>query len=35
VLGQHTRELFKEYGYDDAEIDGFIEEGAVHDGGVY
>ncbi|BAU46700.1 CoA-transferase [Sulfurifustis variabilis] len=29
VLGQHTREILKEYGYDDAAIERFAAEGAV------
>jgi crotonobetainyl-CoA:carnitine CoA-transferase CaiB-like acyl-CoA transferase len=28
-LGQHSRELLREYGYSDAEVDGFIAEGVV------
>lgn len=31
MLGEHSRELLKEYGYDDAEIDRFVEEGAVEE----
>jgi crotonobetainyl-CoA:carnitine CoA-transferase CaiB-like acyl-CoA transferase len=29
LLGEHTRELLQEYGYDDREIDGFIASGVV------
>ena len=29
MLGEHTREVLREYGYDDAAIDGFIAEGVV------
>ena len=29
MLGQHTRELLRQYRYSDAEIDGFVAEGAV------
>jgi crotonobetainyl-CoA:carnitine CoA-transferase CaiB-like acyl-CoA transferase len=32
VLGEHTREILREYGYSAAEIDGLIEEGAVFAG---
>lgn len=31
VLGEHTRELLAEYGYDDADIDAFCKEGVVQD----
>ncbi|MGN6704238.1 MAG: CaiB/BaiF CoA transferase family protein, partial [Burkholderiaceae bacterium] len=31
MLGEHSRELLKEYGYDDTEIDRFVEEGAVEE----
>ncbi|MFT0545958.1 CaiB/BaiF CoA transferase family protein [Allopusillimonas ginsengisoli] len=34
VLGQHTRELLREVGYVDADIDGFVAEGVVVDAGV-
>jgi crotonobetainyl-CoA:carnitine CoA-transferase CaiB-like acyl-CoA transferase len=29
LLGQHTREVLREFGFADAEIDGFLAEGAV------
>jgi crotonobetainyl-CoA:carnitine CoA-transferase CaiB-like acyl-CoA transferase len=29
MLGEHSRELLREYGYSDAEIDGFLEDGVV------
>jgi crotonobetainyl-CoA:carnitine CoA-transferase CaiB-like acyl-CoA transferase len=29
LLGQHTREVLREFGFSDAEIDGFLAEGAV------
>lgn len=29
MLGEHTRELLREYGYDDAAIDAFVAEGVV------
>ena len=29
MLGEHTRELLREYGYDDAEIDALVAEGVV------
>ncbi|MCT8974655.1 CaiB/BaiF CoA transferase family protein [Microbaculum marinisediminis] len=32
VFGQHSREVLKEYGYADAEIDGFVAEGAIQPG---
>jgi crotonobetainyl-CoA:carnitine CoA-transferase CaiB-like acyl-CoA transferase len=31
MLGEHTRELLREYGYDDAQIDGFVAEGVVEE----
>jgi len=31
TLGQHTREVLREHGYDDAEIDGYVAAGAVED----
>ena len=31
MLGQHTRELLRQYRYSDAEIDGFVAEGAVQE----
>jgi crotonobetainyl-CoA:carnitine CoA-transferase CaiB-like acyl-CoA transferase len=34
MLGQHSRELLREYGYDDAQIDGFIAEGVIEDATV-
>jgi crotonobetainyl-CoA:carnitine CoA-transferase CaiB-like acyl-CoA transferase len=29
LLGEHTRELLREYGYSDADIDGFVVAGVV------
>jgi crotonobetainyl-CoA:carnitine CoA-transferase CaiB-like acyl-CoA transferase len=29
LLGQHTRELLREYGYDDAAIDALVADGVV------
>ncbi len=29
LLGEHTRTVLREYGYSDAEIDGFIADGVV------
>jgi crotonobetainyl-CoA:carnitine CoA-transferase CaiB-like acyl-CoA transferase len=29
MLGEHTRDLLRDYGYSDAEIDGFVKEGVV------
>ncbi len=31
MLGEHSRELLKEYGYSDAEIDGFAAEGVIEE----
>ncbi|MBK4736656.1 CoA transferase [Noviherbaspirillum sp. DKR-6] len=31
MLGEHTRELLREYGYDDAQIDGFVANGVVEE----
>lgn len=31
MLGQHSRELLREYGYDDAQIDGFVANGVIQD----
>jgi crotonobetainyl-CoA:carnitine CoA-transferase CaiB-like acyl-CoA transferase len=31
MLGEHTRELLKEYGYGDAEIDAFVTQGVVEE----
>ncbi len=31
MLGEHTRELLRQYGYSDVEIDGFVAEGAVEE----
>jgi crotonobetainyl-CoA:carnitine CoA-transferase CaiB-like acyl-CoA transferase len=31
MLGEHTRELLREYGFDDAQIDGFVAEGVVEE----
>jgi crotonobetainyl-CoA:carnitine CoA-transferase CaiB-like acyl-CoA transferase len=32
VLGEHTREVLREVGYDDAQIDRFVAEGVVETG---
>jgi len=29
LLGEHTRELLREYGYDDGQIDRFVADGVV------
>ena len=29
LLGQHSRELLREYGYDDSQIDGFVAQGVI------
>ena len=29
MLGEHTREVLREFGYEDAEIDRFVAEGVV------
>jgi crotonobetainyl-CoA:carnitine CoA-transferase CaiB-like acyl-CoA transferase len=29
VVGQHTREIMREYGYDDADVDKLVESNAV------
>jgi crotonobetainyl-CoA:carnitine CoA-transferase CaiB-like acyl-CoA transferase len=29
MLGEHTRALLRDYGYSDAEIDGFVADGVV------
>ncbi len=34
LLGQHTRELLREYAYDDAEIDALVEQGVIEDSGM-
>jgi hypothetical protein len=31
MLGQHSRELLREYRYTDAEIDGFLAEGVIEE----
>ena len=31
MLGQHSRELLREYGYDDSQIDGFVANGVIQD----
>jgi crotonobetainyl-CoA:carnitine CoA-transferase CaiB-like acyl-CoA transferase len=31
MLGEHSRELLREYGYSDADIDGFVEAGVVEE----
>jgi crotonobetainyl-CoA:carnitine CoA-transferase CaiB-like acyl-CoA transferase len=31
MLGEHTRELLREYGFDDAQIDGFVADGVVEE----
>jgi crotonobetainyl-CoA:carnitine CoA-transferase CaiB-like acyl-CoA transferase len=31
MLGEHSRELLREYGYGDAEIDGFVEAGVIEE----
>jgi crotonobetainyl-CoA:carnitine CoA-transferase CaiB-like acyl-CoA transferase len=31
MLGEHSRELLKEYGYSDAEIDGFLADGVIEE----
>ena len=35
LLGEHTREVLREYGYQDAEIDRFVAEGVVETGQSY
>ena len=34
MLGEHSRELLKEYGYSDAEIDAFAADGVIEEAGV-
>lgn len=34
LLGEHTREVLRNYGYADAEIDALMTEGAVHEAGA-
>jgi len=29
LLGEHTRELLREYGYDDGQIDRFVADGVI------
>jgi crotonobetainyl-CoA:carnitine CoA-transferase CaiB-like acyl-CoA transferase len=31
MLGEHSRELLKEYGFDDGEIDGFVANGVIEE----
>ena len=31
LLGEHSRELLREYGYDDAQIDGFAAGGVIEE----
>jgi crotonobetainyl-CoA:carnitine CoA-transferase CaiB-like acyl-CoA transferase len=31
MLGEHSRELLKEYGFNDSEIDGFVENGVIEE----
>ena len=31
MLGKHSRELLREYGYSDGEIDGFVEAGVIEE----
>jgi crotonobetainyl-CoA:carnitine CoA-transferase CaiB-like acyl-CoA transferase len=31
MLGEHTRELLREYGYADVEIDAFVADGVVEE----
>jgi crotonobetainyl-CoA:carnitine CoA-transferase CaiB-like acyl-CoA transferase len=33
VLGEHTREVLRGYGYNDGEIDGFVAAGVVETAG--
>jgi crotonobetainyl-CoA:carnitine CoA-transferase CaiB-like acyl-CoA transferase len=33
LLGEHTREVLRDYGYSDSEIDGFVAEGVVEAAG--
>jgi crotonobetainyl-CoA:carnitine CoA-transferase CaiB-like acyl-CoA transferase len=34
MLGEHSRELLREYGYSEAEIDGFVREGVIEEARV-
>jgi crotonobetainyl-CoA:carnitine CoA-transferase CaiB-like acyl-CoA transferase len=34
MLGEHSRELLREYGYDDAQIDGFVAEGVIEEAAI-
>jgi crotonobetainyl-CoA:carnitine CoA-transferase CaiB-like acyl-CoA transferase len=34
LLGQHSRELLREYGYSDDQIDGFVAQGVVEEAAV-
>jgi hypothetical protein len=33
MLGEHSRELLREYHYSDAEIDGFLAAGVIEEAG--
>ncbi len=35
LLGQHTRELLREHGYQDGEVDALIQQGVIGDAGVW
>jgi hypothetical protein len=34
MLGEHSRELLREYGYNDAQIDGFLVAGVIEEPGT-